>query len=681
MTKLIRLYLQSNALSGGVPVELGRLRLLEVVYLFANKLTEGTSWLGYASEAESANQAWALKEVRMQDNWMRGTVPETLRRLKLLEFLYLGGNRLRGRIPDIFGDLTLCREICLYPNMLTGVIPSSMGKMTRLELLFLHENLLTGEIPDLSGLRRLKGLYLGGNRLVGRVPAWLSAQKTPLLKDLVLHRNRLTGQLPASLGSISDLGVVALDHNSLTGTIPADFAVMDRLRILRLDHNQLGGQLTVFNRPGGVMPSLERVYLSHNRFTGQIPSGFPRVAPNVVELHVGNNQLSGAIPESFSGFRQLGVFDASGNQLTSPIPDLTGMVSVTTFLLAGNRFQGDPQLRNLPKSQIVTLGGNMIAQELLDAWLDSAPSLVATDVMQPNTDSIASLHQPTTASSVVSTTATEMPACLVELGISDGVESAWAIALGVTGVAVLLAFVFSMCIQSKVDSTPSGLQRLDIFSVHQSGDGRLTLGHYSLGGAVLSIGAFGICVVYAAALSYHTARMVVNCTEVTISTQVDTVVEDQITYNSRVEYVRDHVGAHLGLLSNTSHWNPDCIAFHKSYPQEPWMGDAMPSAGGKVTVPFDIHFTPQSRIMNNTLLCIERPSASRGFEWQLNISTDRPSLDAAASNPVVFAKGAVYSLSTPATFQAVVKYGVMGMKDEPLAAPLELQRPVGPEDR
>jgi Leucine-rich repeat (LRR) protein len=682
ITALIRLYVQSNALSGAVPVELGRLKLLEVVYLFANKLTEGTTWLGYVSEAEGANQAWALKEVWMQDNWMRGTVPETLRRLRRLEKLYLGGNRLSGKIPDIFGDLTAFKEICFYPNRLTGSIPSSMGALMWLELLFLHENLLTGTIPDLSGLRRLRGLYLGGNRLVGRVPAWLSAQKTPLLNDLVLHRNRLTGPLPASLASISNLEVVALDHNSLTGTIPADFAVMDRLKMLRLDHNQLAGQLSVFNRQGGFMPSLQRVYLSRNRFTSTLPSGFPRVAPNLVELHASDNQLNGPIPESFRDFGLLRVLDASGNQLTSPIPDLTAMESVTTFLLAGNRFQGDPQLRNLPpKCQFVTLAGNAIARELLDDWLDSLPAPLATDVLQPNTDSIVSVQQPSTAPSFVSTTAAVTPACLAELGNADGAmpaESAWAIAIGVTGFAVLLAFVFSSCTQPAVASSPSGLLGLDIFAVHHSADGVPTLGYYSLGGAVLSIGAFIVCVVYAAALSYHTARSVVNCTELTLSTQDDYFAEEKITYNSRVTYVRDVVGAHLGLLSNTSHWQSDCLAFHQTYPQEPWMGDPVPSADGRVTVPLGIQFTPLSRTINHTLLCIERPSISRGFEWQLNISTD---LDPEASNPMMLANGTVHSLSQPAMLQTVVQYGIVGIKDEPLAAPLELQRPFGAGER
>lgn len=105
-------------------------------------------------------------------NFLSGTVPFMVDRLRKLRVLYLNSNELSGSIPASFPpNLT---ELYLSKNALRGRIPDGIGKLHHLEKLILHENLLGSEpnaIPqELGSISSLKKLYLHGNAFFGEMP-------------------------------------------------------------------------------------------------------------------------------------------------------------------------------------------------------------------------------------------------------------------------------------------------------------------------------------------------------------------------------------------------------------------------------------------------------------------------------------------------------------------------------
>ena len=168
LQSLVRLKLQSNSLSGGVPASLGSLS--------------------------------SLRDLRLRNNPLGGSIPSGLNNLPSLEILALENAGLTGRIPDLSG-LTRLKTLNVRNNNLTGSIPTWLGGMDNMTTLNLHTNRLTGSIPsELGSMGKLHSLYL--------------------------HRNQLTGDIPSELGNLGDtLTHLRLEGNTgLTGCVPSALA-------------------------------------------------------------------------------------------------------------------------------------------------------------------------------------------------------------------------------------------------------------------------------------------------------------------------------------------------------------------------------------------------------------------------------------------------------------------------
>lgn len=81
---------------------------------------------------------------RAANNWLNGTLPDSLRRLTKLQQLAVGANFMTGRLPDWLGELRELRELRLGANLGTGsaagrrgfygTIPTSLGRLTGLQV-------------------------------------------------------------------------------------------------------------------------------------------------------------------------------------------------------------------------------------------------------------------------------------------------------------------------------------------------------------------------------------------------------------------------------------------------------------------------------------------------------------------------------------------------------------------
>ena len=144
------------------------------------RLVELPAWEALGWNADTPIAEWSrvtvggdpprIRELMLGQSGLTG-MPGELRKLQMLEVLYLHGNEMSGAIPPELGKLSMLKTLNLAGNWLTGPIPPELGKLTMLEELDLYRNYLTGPIPpELGKLALLESLALEGNELSGCVP-------------------------------------------------------------------------------------------------------------------------------------------------------------------------------------------------------------------------------------------------------------------------------------------------------------------------------------------------------------------------------------------------------------------------------------------------------------------------------------------------------------------------------
>ncbi len=225
----------------------------------------------------------------------------------------------------------------------------------------------------------------------GRVEQlWLGGVGTALCDG-----NNLVGTLPTALGTLNKLeGLYVCGDAGVTGTIP-DLSNLTNLRSLVLQDNGLTGQIPAWlgnltnldiqlslwgNGFTGQIPSslsnlnrLRTVLLHDNQLTGPIPdlSGYTRLQ----YLYLYDNQLSGAIPDLSNSAATLEQLLLHDNQLSGTIPDLSNLTSLERLYLYDNQFSGTiPDLSSLTSLERLYLYENQLTGTI-PAWLDDLTSL------------------------------------------------------------------------------------------------------------------------------------------------------------------------------------------------------------------------------------------------------------------------------------------------------------------
>ena len=110
----------------------------------------------------------AVRELRLSELGLTGSLPPELGLLSGLVELDLSGNWLTGPIPTELGNLAELEVLDLGSNFLSGSIPPELGKLERLSRLILSGNRLGEDIPrEIYGLSRLTSLDLWDDHLTG----------------------------------------------------------------------------------------------------------------------------------------------------------------------------------------------------------------------------------------------------------------------------------------------------------------------------------------------------------------------------------------------------------------------------------------------------------------------------------------------------------------------------------
>ncbi|GAB2220016.1 hypothetical protein Drorol1_Dr00007657 [Drosera rotundifolia] len=159
---------------------------------------------------------------------------------------------------------------------------------------------------------------------------------------LQLEHMGLSGTISVlALEPLSDhLRTLSFWHNNFSGPIP-DFRRLLKLRSIYLSGNRFEGEIGDDWFLG--MNRLRRLFLSNNTLEGRVPSSLVTL-PRLVELRMEGNRFEGMLP----GFEPLGKLyvNVAGNQLEGPIPACFAKLSADAF--AGNKGLCGPPLGPCP---------------------------------------------------------------------------------------------------------------------------------------------------------------------------------------------------------------------------------------------------------------------------------------------------------------------------------------------
>jgi len=239
----------------------------------------GDKWVGISCIQDR------VTSIRLSSFGLSGSLSGDIQSLSELQYLDLSYNKdLGGSLPSSIGSLSKLQSLSLVGCSFTGEIPTEIGQLSNLIFLSLNSNRFTGRIPpSLGGLSKLYWFDLADNKLTGGLPVYdginLGLDNLTSTKHFHFGVNQLSGTIPSQIfSSHMKLIHLLLDNNNFSGSIPHTLGLLNVLEVLRFDNNY---------------------------------------------------QLSGSVPTNINNLTKLAELHLENNELTGPLPDLSGMNSLS----------------------------------------------------------------------------------------------------------------------------------------------------------------------------------------------------------------------------------------------------------------------------------------------------------------------------------------------------------------
>ncbi|KAG2408655.1 Pollen receptor-like kinase [Vigna angularis] len=129
-----------------------------------------------------------------------------------------------------------------------------------------------------------------------------------------------------SLKALPYLRTLSFMNNSLEGPWPEIHNLVG-LKSIYLSNNKFSGEIPYRAFEG--LKWLKKVYLSNNQFSGYVPTSLT-VLPRLIELRLDGNEFTGAIPR-FHPLNRLRLFNVANNQLQGQIPSTVNRMPASSF--------------------------------------------------------------------------------------------------------------------------------------------------------------------------------------------------------------------------------------------------------------------------------------------------------------------------------------------------------------
>ncbi|KAL5225940.1 hypothetical protein ABZP36_012579 [Zizania latifolia] len=296
----------------------------------------GDKWMGIMCTGDR------VTSIRLSSFGLSGTLSGDIQSLTELQYLDLSYNKeLSGPLPVSIGTLSKLQNLILVGCSFSGEIPKEIGQLSNLIFLSLNSNKFTGTIPpSLGSLSKLYWFDLADNQLTGGLP--ISNGTSPGLDNLTNTKhfhfgmNQLSGTIPSQIFN-SDMKLIhlLLDNNKFSGSIPWTLGLLKPLEVLRFDNNV--------------------------QLTGPVPTNLNNLT-RLAEFHLANCNLTGPLPD-LTGMSSLSFVDMSNNSFsTSDVPTWFTTLPLTSLYLENVGISGElPQaLFNLPSIQTLRFRGNRL---------------------------------------------------------------------------------------------------------------------------------------------------------------------------------------------------------------------------------------------------------------------------------------------------------------------------------
>ncbi|XP_074314927.1 receptor-like protein 6 [Silene latifolia] len=312
----------------------------------------------------------SIKSYHVSSNLFSGVIPKQICMARSLIVLDLSSNNLSSQpIPHCIGDQlgNSLQVLNLRENKFHGSIPLSFTSNCNIKMINPSENELEGDLPrSLENCTRLEVLDIGKNRINDTFPSWLAS--LPSLQVLVLNHNNFHG-------SISDqdfgcpfcsLRIIDLSHNFYTGELPS--------RYLRNWSNMkpvMEGQSDSYNTRITFVSELGKneegsVFIEKFPYPMTITSkGSERLYSKILEvfrvIDFSSNNFTGQIPDVIGELKGLQALNLSNNNLDGRIPvSVANMIDLESLDLSRNILYGviPPELAQLTSLEVFDVSYN-----------------------------------------------------------------------------------------------------------------------------------------------------------------------------------------------------------------------------------------------------------------------------------------------------------------------------------
>ncbi|KAF1814763.1 L domain-like protein [Eremomyces bilateralis CBS 781.70] len=214
-------------------------------------------------------QFGGIEVLDLHGNLLR-TLPMGLRRLERLTSLNLTRNNLDDNVFEVISQIKPLRDLKLSECSLSGTLPESIGQLHALKTLDLSGNKLTALPDSMQSLTHLRILDVSQNKLTSLS---LSILQSCPLRDLLATKNSLAGTLfPPSVPGHPRLERLVVSCNSLTSLTPLPTLALPSLATLDFSVNRITALPDL-----AACPQLTALLAEDNKLT-ELPRGFTALA-------------------------------------------------------------------------------------------------------------------------------------------------------------------------------------------------------------------------------------------------------------------------------------------------------------------------------------------------------------------------------------------------------------------
>ncbi|KAK7339814.1 hypothetical protein VNO77_20500 [Canavalia gladiata] len=331
----------------------------------------------------------SLKTLKLEDSQLTSRSIRGISKLRTLENLYLAENGLNDSIlkspeKEEFAWPINLQYLGLGENGFSNVLLSSLSGLPRLKSLYLGNNKFEGSlnISGILGLSNLEILDLSHNNITG-FEGHQDWSGLKVLEELDISYNEFEGPLPPSFANLTSLQNLDLSHNHFTGNIGSSLASLTSLEYLSFEGNQF--EVPISFTPFANHSNLKSIYGKGNKVIldsqSTLVTWVPKFQLEVLSLSSMTETNSLPLPNFLFYQYNLSLLELPDCRFKGEFPNwlLENNTKLIYFVLTNSTFTGTFQLPSRPLLNLyeIDLSDNSITGQIPNNNISSIfPNLI-----------------------------------------------------------------------------------------------------------------------------------------------------------------------------------------------------------------------------------------------------------------------------------------------------------------